>query len=178
MHQSGLATNLLFKNKNSLKISSKDVRHTGKKTVFLDTTLIDFWYDVENKTHSGAIYCKIVEEIPVVYLRVILSSTEKTLIDVHVNLCTWLKNKKIEYMINLLKFLDSVLNKQIFKCPYKKGQYTLFKSRLMPQTVEDYGGIPLYMPIKGNFNLTLVGKTKIRKRTRLMFNHYELFELS
>ena len=173
-----LFSNLLLKTKNLFGILSKDVRLLSNKTVYVDKTLINFWYDIGNETHYGANYCNVVEEIPVINLRVILSSSEKTIIDFHINVCTWLKNKRIEYIINLIKFLDPVINKEFLKCPWKKGKFTILKARLAPKTVEEFGGIPLFVPIKGKFNLTLVGKTKIRKRIRQLFNHYQLFELS
>lgn len=131
--------------------------------------------DDSNKTHYGAMYMDFYQDISVIIMRFKLEAKGQKFIDQAIDLCKWIKNPKSNYLINIFKsYFRKSFSSTLFDCPVKKGFITAAVPR--EKTIDASNFFPSFVPIAGNFTLTITFQTRIKSKVENLFRTVEMFE--
>jgi hypothetical protein len=130
--------------------------------VFFEPSLLNVTYKPNNQTHYGRILIDFYQDIPSIYVRILLSSQGKSYIDQTINFCKWQKNPRIDFLVTYFEEqYKKVVNPKLLQCPIKKGFYLAVGARLISLEASGLFNVPSFIPIKGTFNFSKIMKTKI-----------------
>lgn len=107
-----------------------------------------------------------------------LESEGKKLLEHNVNLCK-IFNKSGGFVLQAAKKYLTLIDEKLFKCPIKTGNYTLLAAREsnFMNSMNMKEGLPSFLPLQGNFTVTTLTKTIIRKNSINLVRSIETFEL-
>jgi hypothetical protein len=138
-------------------------------------------YDDGNTTHYGKVEVEIFEDIQDMIVRIVVSTTERTFIDITSSVCRWFKTQRVNYLISFFKlYAGKYYNPRFFNCPIKKGSFVAVKPRELIHNVNQY--TPAFVPTKNNmtehYNMTWVFKSRNGRTVKLLGTITEIFGLN
>jgi hypothetical protein len=112
-------------------------------------------------------------------MRMILSTSGKIYVDHNINACKWIENMRINFVIEVFKSMfEKYFDPRVLTCPIKRGRYMALAPRPMPVSLGEFTKAwPVFIPFKGEFNYTVVIKTKVRGKLRPFYMATYLFEV-
>lgn len=141
----------------------------------LNKEFVKVTFEPYNDTHLGAIYLEVYKEITNGFVRAIVKKPDRKYIDSTVDVCKWLTNPRINFLITIFEnYVKKHSNPELFKCPLKKGNYTVIGTREIVNNPDSY--IPTFIPMIGKISVTVMAKTLVNKKFVSLCNVTETFE--
>lgn len=138
--------------------------------------LLRIRYDADNDTHAGRSYVEFFEDLSLITIQAITRSETQTFLDQTINFCSWMKNRKTNYLIALFKNYYEAYNPKLLTCPIKKGFYIAAEPRRKLTDAESF--MPSLLPIRGNITVLKIVKAKINKTMHHLIRATNIYELS
>lgn len=137
--------------------------------------LMKIIFEPNNETHFGVMSAEFFQDLTMLSVQFLVSTTKKKYVDQTLNLCKWMENKRTNYLINFFKnYLEKSFNPKLFNCPIKKGFYIVAKAREKPNP-ENF--VPSFIPMKGNVTIVIIYMTRLAKQMQPLLRLTETFDL-
>lgn len=131
-------------------------------------------FDPKNETHLGKISAEIIQDLSFLTAQFKVDVSKQKYIDLTVDFCQWLQNRRINYLINVFKnYFDKFVDPKLLKCPIKKGFYIAATARKIQKNLETF--VPSFIPLKGNLTLTVIMKAKVDKKLQHLCSVIEVY---
>lgn len=132
-------------------------------------------FEPHNDTHLGAIYLEVYKDLKNGIFRGIVKAPDRKYVDSTINVCKWLKNPRINFLIYVFEnYIKKFCNPERIKCPLKKGKYVLIGTREMITNPESF--LPTFIPRVGQITVTVRARTLIEKKSVSLGNVTETFD--
>lgn len=131
-----------------------------------------------NKTHTGQVFVDVHKTIETVFIQWTMKISGKTYIDQNFDYCKWLKNPRINVLMTIFDYLKNYTDPNFMQCPVKTGSYLVMKARPKTNKLKDIVELPSFLPYKGLMNLTVIARTRVKKRLKPFYQRNQVIEIS